>query len=235
MDPRELQVLYEDNHLLAVYKPAGVLSQGDETGDPTLLDAAKAWLKHKYAKPGNVFLGLVHRLDRPVAGVLLFAKTSKAAGRLSAEFRTGCVEKVYRAVVEGTPEPAEQTLTGSVLKDEETKRSRLVAAGTAGAREAEIHYRVLGTQKGVSLLEVVPKTGRSHQIRVQLAGIGHPILGDVKYGAAAPLPGGEIALYARALSFKHPTRDETVEIAAGPPPGWPWPVLDGEAGDHPRR
>jgi 23S rRNA pseudouridine1911/1915/1917 synthase len=230
MDPRELQVLYEDNHLLAVYKPAGVLSQGDETGDPTLLDAAKAWLKHKYAKPGNVYLGLVHRLDRPVAGVLLFAKTSKAAGRLSAEFRSGRVEKVYRAVVEGTPDPAERTLTGSVLKDEETKRSRLVEAGTAGAREAELHYRVLGTEKGVSLLEVVPKTGRSHQIRVQLAGIGHPILGDVKYGASAPLPGGEIALYARALSFRHPTRDETVEIAAGPPPLWPWPVLDGGAG-----
>ena len=235
MDPRELQVLYEDNHLLAVYKPAGVLSQGDETGDPTLLDAAKAWLKHKYAKPGNVFLGLVHRLDRPVAGVLLLAKTSKAAGRLSAEFRTGRVEKVYRAVVEGTPEPPEQTLTSAVVKDEEARRSRLVEAGTAGAREVELHYRVLGTGKGVSLLEVVPKTGRSHQIRVQLAGIGHPILGDVKYGASAPLPGGEIALYARALSFTHPTRDEVVEIAAGPPPGWPWPVSDGEAGDHPRR
>ena len=186
MDPRELQVLYEDNHLLAVYKPAGVLSQGDETGDPTLLDAAKAWLKHKYAKPGNVFLGLVHRLDRPVAGVLLFAKTSKAAGRLSAEFRTGRVEKVYRAVVEGTPEPPEQTLTSAVVKDEEARRSRLVEAGTAGAREAALHYRVLGTGKGVSLLAVVPQTGRRHQFRVQLAGIGHPILGDVKYGASGP-------------------------------------------------
>jgi 23S rRNA pseudouridine1911/1915/1917 synthase len=222
MDPRDLEILYEDNHLLAVYKPAGVLSQGDATGDPTLLDAAKAWLKDKYAKPGNVFVGLVHRLDRPVAGVLLFAKTSKAAGRLSAEFREGRVEKVYRAVVEGTPDPSEQTLRGHVLKDEEAKRSQLVEAATAGAREAELEYRVLGTRQGVSLLEVVPKTGRSHQIRVQLAGIGHPILGDVKYGASAPLPGGVIALYARALSFRHPTRDEVVEIAAGPPPGWPW-------------
>jgi len=229
MDPRDLDILYEDNHLLAVYKPAGVLSQGDETGDPTLLDAAKAWLKDKYAKPGNVFLGLVHRLDRPVAGVLLFARTSKAASRLSAEFREGRVEKLYRAVVEGKPEPAEGTLKGHLVKDEEAKRSRLVDAGTAGAREAELHYRVLGTAEGASLLEITPRTGRSHQIRVQLAGIGHPIVGDVKYGARAPLPGGAIALYARMLSFKHPTRDETVEIAAGPPPGWPW--MSGKAGE----
>ncbi|MBN1916544.1 MAG: RluA family pseudouridine synthase [Verrucomicrobia bacterium] len=226
MDARDLEILYEDNHLLAVYKPAGVLSQGDETGDPTLLDAAKAWLKDKYAKPGKVFLGLVHRLDRPVAGVLLFARTSKAAARLSAEFREGRVEKVYRAVVEGTPKPPEQTLTGLMLKDEEARRSHLVKAGTPGAREVELHYRMLGTAKSISLLEITPRTGRSHQIRAQLAGIGYPILGDVKYGASAPLPSGAIALYARAISFRHPTRNETVEIAAGPPPDWPWPPTD---------
>ncbi len=223
MDARELTILYEDNHLLAVYKPAGVLAQGDETGDPTLIDAAKAWLKDKYGKPGKVFLGLVHRLDRPVAGVFLFAKTSKAASRLAAQFREGKVEKVYRAVVEGSPAPVEGTLRGYVVKDEAERRSRLVEAGTPGAREAVLDYCVLASEGGTSLVEVIPKTGRSHQIRVQLAGIGHPIVGDVKYGASESLAGGAIALYARELRVAHPTRDERVEIAAGPPPVWPWP------------
>ena len=213
-----------------MYKPAGVLAQGDETGDPALIDAAKAWLKDKYAKPGKVFLGLVHRLDRPVAGVFLLAKTSKAASRLAAQFREGGVEKVYRAVVEGRPEPAEgrpgpaeRTLRGYVVKDEAEWRSRLVEAGTPNAREAILDYHVLASEGGTSLVEVVPKTGRSHQIRVQLAGIGHPIVGDVKYGASERLAGGAIALYARVLRVTHPTRDERVEIAAGPPPVWPWP------------
>ena len=223
MDPHELQILYEDNHLLAVYKPAGVLAQGDESGDPTLLDAAKAWLKDKYAKPGNVFLGLVHRLDRPVAGVFLFAKTSKAASRLSTKFREGRVEKVYRAVVEGKPDLPEQTLRGFIVKDEARRRSRLAEAGTPQAKEAVLDYRVLDSKAGRSLVEVAPRTGRSHQIRVQLAGIGHPVLGDVKYGAKEPLPGGVIALYARVLRVAHPTRDEQIEIAGGPPPFWPWP------------
>jgi len=222
MDARELTILYEDNHLLAVYKPAGVLAQGDETGDPTLVAAAKAWLKNKYGKPGNVFLGLVHRLDRPVAGVFLFAKTSKAASRLAAQFRQGRVEKVYRAVVEGRPDPPEQRLRGFLVKDEAKRRSRLTEAGRPGAREVMLDYRVLASEEGRSLVEVTPRTGRSHQIRVQLAGIGHPIVGDVKYGAKEPLPGGVIALYARALCVQHPTRDEAVEIACGPPPGWPW-------------
>ena len=223
MEPRDLQILYEDNHLLAVYKPAGLLAQGDETGDPTLIEAAKAWLKAKYAKPGNVFVGLVHRLDRPVAGVFLLAKTSKAASRLAAEFREGRVEKVYRAVVEGKPEPPEQTLRGFVVKDEARRRSRLVEAEEPEGKEAVLDYRVLASEAGASLVEVLLRTGRSHQIRVQLAGIGHPILGDVKYGAKTALPGGVIALYARVLRVAHPTRDEQVEIAAGPPPGWPWP------------
>ena len=223
MDPHDLQILYEDSHLLAVYKPAGLLAQGDETGDPTLVEAAKAWLKDKYAKPGNVFIGLVHRLDRPVAGVFLLAKTSKAASRLAAQFREGSVEKVYRAVVEGTPDPLERRLSGFILKDEAQRRSYLVEAGTPQAREAVLDYRVLAAKGGTSLVEIVPRTGRSHQIRVQLTGIGHPILGDVKYGAREPLPGGGIALYARVLCVRHPTRDERVEIAAGPPPAWPWP------------
>ncbi len=226
MDLHELEILYEDNHLLAVYKPARVLVQGDETGDPTLIDAVKAWLKHKYAKPGNVYLGLVHRLDRPVAGVLLFAKTSKAASRLAAQFREGRVEKVYRAVVEGRPDPAARRLSGFIVKDPEQRRSRLVDAPTAGAREVVLDYEVLASERNASLVEVVPRTGRSHQIRVQLAGIGHPIVGDVKYGARGPLAGGAIALYARELRVEHPTRGEPIEIAAGPPPIWPWPPAD---------
>jgi len=223
MEPDDLDILYEDNHLLAVYKPAGLLVQGDETGDPTLLEAAKAWLKNKYAKPGNVFLGLVHRLDRPVAGVLLFAKTSKAASRLAAQFREGRVEKIYRAVVEGRPEPAEDTLGGFLVKDRELNRSRLAQAETPGAKEVVLDYRVLGSAKGVSLVEIVPKTGRSHQIRVQLAGAGCPVVGDVKYGATNAFENGRIALYARVLRVTHPTRDEQVEVGADPPPGWPWP------------
>jgi 23S rRNA pseudouridine1911/1915/1917 synthase len=223
MDPRDLDILFEDNHLLAVYKPAGVLVQGDETRDPTLVEAAKAWLKDKYGKPGNVYLGLVHRLDRPVAGVLLFAKTSKAASRLSAQFREGRVEKVYRAVVEGKPDPPAQRLSGFLVKDAARRRSRVVRTATTGARKAVLDYQVLASEGDVSLLEVIPRTGRSHQVRVQLAAIGHPILGDVKYGARTPLPDATIALYARELRLEHPTRGEMVEIAAGPPPGWPWP------------
>jgi 23S rRNA pseudouridine1911/1915/1917 synthase len=177
----------------------------------------------------------VHRLDRPVAGVFLLAKTSKAAARLSAEFRQGRVEKIYRAVVEGTPEPAEATLTDFMVRDAAARRSMLVEPGTQRAREVRLDYRVLASKGKASLVEVSPKTGRSHQIRVQLAGHGHPILGDVKYGATKPLPGGVIALYARELRVRHPTRDETVEIAAGPPPGWPWPVLERRAGEQESR
>ena len=223
LDPPALEILFEDNHLLAVNKPAGVLSQGDATGDEPMLAAAKAYLKEKYGKPGNVFLGLVHRLDRPVAGVLLFARTSKAAGRLSAAFREGQVEKTYRAVVTGVPHPDRGTLRHWLRKNADRRRTAVVGPETPGARQAVLDYRVMAAATAKSLVSVALHTGRSHQIRVQLAELGHPILGDLKYGAAAPLANGAVALYACRLRVAHPTRNETVIIEAPPPPQWPWP------------
>ena len=215
-----LQILYEDNHLLGVYKPAGVLVQGDATGDPTLLDLAKSYIAERYAKPGNVYLGLVHRLDRPVAGVVLFARTSKAAGRLSKQFRERTVEKVYWAIVEGRPKPPRGVVTDYVSR--ERRRSQIQQAATEGAKLAELRYRTLETRARQSLLEVSLGTGRHHQIRAQLAHHGHPIVGDVKYGASAALPKKRIALLAKRLIVSHPTRDETVKLESPVPGDWPW-------------
>ncbi|MEE4608598.1 MAG: RluA family pseudouridine synthase [Desulfobacteraceae bacterium] len=227
MTEAPLEILYADNHLLVVNKPAGLLCQGDASGDPTLVETVQAYLKERYHKPGNVFVGLVHRLDRPVAGAMVLARTSKAAARLSAAFREGRVEKIYFAVVTGCFENDEGRLVHWLRKISRRRRSEVAAPDTPGAREAILDYRVVDTLGGSSLLEVVLHTGRSHQIRVQLAAVGHPILGDLKYGAAAALPGGAIALYARRLRFDHPTRAEVVEIVAPNPPGWPWPDLGG--------
>ena len=227
MSETPLEILYEDNHLLAVNKPAGWPCQPDASGDPTLVEAAQAYLKKKYHKPGNVFVGLVHRLDRPVAGAVVLARTSKAAARLSAAFREGRIEKVYRAVVGGCVESDEDRLTHWLRKISRRRRSEVAAPDAPGARRAILDYRVIGTAAGSSLLEVVLHTGRSHQIRVQLAAVGHPILGDLKYGAVAALPGGVIALYARRLQFDHPTRAEVVDVVAPDPPGWPWPASGG--------
>lgn len=218
-----LEILYQDNHLLAVNKPAGLPCQPDASGDPTLVAAAQAYLKQRYHKPGNVFVGLVHRLDRPVAGAVVLARTSKAAARLSAAFREGRVEKIYLAVVAGCFESDEGRLVHWLRKISRRRRSEVAAPDTPGAREAILAYRVIAAAGGASLLEVALHTGRSHQIRVQLAAAGHPILGDLKYGAAAALPGGVIALYARRLRFEHPTRGEAVAVVAPEPPGWPWP------------
>lgn len=230
MTEAPLEILYEDNHLLAVNKPAGLPCQPDASGDPTLLEAARVYLKEKYHKPGNVFVGLVHRLDRPVAGVVVLARTSKAAARLSAAFREGRIEKIYRAVVAGCLESDEGRLTHWLRKVSRRRRSEVTAPDVPGTREAILDYRVIAAAGGASLLEVALQTGRSHQIRVQLAAVGHPILGDLKYGAGAALPGGAIALYARRLRFDHPTRAESVEIAAPNPPGWPWPGPEGRSG-----
>jgi 23S rRNA pseudouridine1911/1915/1917 synthase len=215
----QLRVLYEDNHLLGVFKPGGVLTQGDRTGDETVLATAKRYIQQKYQKPGNVFLGLVHRIDRPVSGVLLLARTSKAASRLAKEFHGRRVEKTYLAVVVGLV-----TGGGELISyiERVRNRSRVVDKPSAAARKAVLKYRVLGSRRGLSLLEVVPATGRHHQIRVQLAGISHPIAGDLKYGAAEPLPDKTIALHAARLRVKHPTRDKVVTVEAPPPPSGPW-------------
>lgn len=220
MPTSRLTVLFEDNHCLVVAKPAGVLMVGDSTGDVSLLDQAKEYLREKYRKPGNVFLGVVHRLDRPVSGVALFARTSKAAERLSAQFRDGVVQKVYHAWVEGTPEYDSATLTDSLVKNSSTNISRVVEPGTSGARSADLAYRVMKRVRGRSFLEVRPRTGRPHQIRVQLSSRGCPIVGDVKYGAIRCRRSGVIALHAHSLEFLHPTQKEPVVAELPVPSVW---------------
>lgn len=214
-----LTVLYEDNHCLAVSKPARLLTMGDATGEPTLLDLAKDYVRERYAKPGAVFLGVVHRLDRPVSGVVLFARTSKAAARLSEQFRDRTVEKVYRAVVEGTPPEHEAVLQDWLWKDPGRNVTQVVREGTPGGQSAALVVRRLRASGGRSLVEVRPVTGRSHQIRVQLSHRGWPILGDGKYGSAVRLDSA-IALHASSLTFAHPTKAEPVVVTAVEPTSW---------------
>jgi 23S rRNA pseudouridine1911/1915/1917 synthase len=219
-DPR-WPVLYLDNHLLAVYKPSGLLVQGDQTGDICLLDLGKTWLKALYSKPGKVFLGMVHRLDRPVAGVVLFARTSKAAARLSRQFRERSVEKTYLAVVDGRLPKESGRLVHHIERTH--RQSRVVSKSTGSSKEAGLHYRVLGRDGEKSLLQIRLETGRRHQIRIQLAHMGCPILGDLRYGAAAALPDRQIALLAHHLVVDHPTKSEPVILTCPLPQGWPWP------------
>jgi len=190
------RVLHEDNHVLGVFKPIGIPCQQGREGVATILDLAKAYLKEKYAKPGNVFMGLVHRLDQPVSGVLVLAKTSKGASRLSEQFRERTVTKVYRAWVEGVPK---------------SDADRLVTPAGDGGKEKSLEYRVLERVGNFAKVEVVLGTGRKHQIREQLAGIGHPILGDTLYGAK-PRNRGEILLVAKRLTFRHPTNEQQIEL-----------------------
>ena len=210
-------MLYEDNHLIAVNKPSGVLVQGDASGALSMMDMIKEYIRKKHRKPGNVFLGLVHRLDRPVSGVVLFARTSKAASRISEQFRSRTVEKTYWALVHGTPSQALGGVT-SYLKIGENKVT-LAKEGEKAAKEAVLSYSTLWRVKGKTLLEIRLHTGRKHQIRAQLSAIGHPIEGDVKYGAPWHLEQGSIRLAAKSLTFRHPTRRERITIEA-PAPEW---------------
>jgi 23S rRNA pseudouridine1911/1915/1917 synthase len=242
-----LDVLYEDNHCLALNKPAGRLTQGDETGEPSLLDDAREYLKARYQKPGNVFVGLVHRLDQTTSGVILLARTSKAAARLSAQFRAGSIEKAYWAIVEGTVPQEEGAWTDTLWKDSSRNVVRVVKAGTPGSQEARAGFRVLERGARTTLVELRPLTGRGHQLRVQLASRGFPILGDRKYGASQALHasdgGHRIALHARALSFTHPTRPEVISIVAPVTADWPstasgskgGPTDPGTPGEFPAR
>jgi 23S rRNA pseudouridine1911/1915/1917 synthase len=222
-----LVVLYEDNHCLAVAKPAPLLTQGVPPGIPTLEAMAKAYLKERYAKPGNVYLGIPHRLDRPVSGVVLFARSTKAARRLAEQFQKHQVRKVYWAAVEGDVQPAEGRWEDWLRKLPEEARTERVAAATPGARHAVLRYRRLRGGPDWTLLEIEPETGRMHQIRVQAAGRGWPILGDVLYGARRPFgPPAElprdrvIALHARSLTFLHPIRYEPITVTAPLPATW---------------
>lgn len=215
----KLNVLYEDNHLIVVEKPAGMLVQGDKTGDPCLMDEVKKYLKEKYKKPGNVFLGLVHRLDRPVGGVVLFAKTSKGASRLSAQFRERAVEKYYYAVVLGKMKEVNGTIVSFLKKDENKNIVEVFDREVVGAKQAELFWEVEKAGAKNTLLKIKLGTGRAHQIRAQLASVGYPVLGDVKYGADEPLPDKSIALFSASLTFLSATggKSETIEL--------PWPKV----------
>lgn len=217
-----LEVLHADNHLLAVVKPAGLPVVPDDSGDESLLEIAKAWVAHEFQKPGAVFLGVVHRLDRPVSGVVLFARTSKAAERLTRQFRERTTGKLYWGVVEGCPEPREGELVQHLWKDGERNRVHVVTAERSGAKLAETRYRVLEESGGRSRLELVPLTGRSHQLRVACASLGTPLVGDLKYGAPEALPDRSIALHARRLEVEHPTLRERLAFEAPPPETGIW-------------
>ncbi|MCU0878142.1 MAG: RluA family pseudouridine synthase [Pirellulaceae bacterium] len=211
-----LEILYEDNHLLVINKPVGLPTQGVIEGVPSVVTAAKAYLKRKYKKPGNVYLGVVSRLDALVGGVLVLARTSKAAARLNEQFRARSAHKLYWSVVESPPTPAQGELTDWVKKDERLQKMTVVPRHSAGAQRATLRYRTLASAKSAALLEVELETGRKHQIRLQLANLGTPILGDRKYGSRRTFDGG-IALFARSLSIEHPTSSQTLSFVAEPP------------------
>jgi len=219
MSAPSLEVLYEDNHLLALAKPAGLPTMGVAPQRPSLLTLAKDYLKCRYGKPGNVYLGVVSRLDAPVTGVVLFARTSKAARRLTEQFRSGQVQKLYWAVVEGEVRPAQGQCLDWLVHDERHRRVHVVQGGRPGAQEARLNFRRLRTALGLSVLEIELHTGRKHQIRVQLAHRGFPVVGDRKYGSRRAFPAG-IALHARRLVVVHPVRYEPVEFIAPLPPSW---------------
>lgn len=213
------EILYDDNHLLAIHKPAGWLVQGDHTGDPTLTDWAKAWVKSAYQKPGEVFLHPTHRIDRPVSGVVLFARTSKSLARMNALFKSRDVQKRYIAIVLNPPPAPKGTLKHYLIKD---KSWNFVTAYEKPdrdglAKESTLHYTVLGTKNGLTYLSINPITGRPHQIRVQLAAMGCPILGDLKYGAPEALPDLSIGLHCKSMAFLHPVKQELLTIEAPNP------------------
>jgi len=220
------EILYEDNHIIAVNKPAGMLIQGDKTGDTTLPDIVKEYLRVKYNKPGNIFLGVVHRLDRPVSGVVLFARTSKATSRLNEAFRSQKVNKTYLAIVQKEPPFHEDLISGYLSKDQ-TKNKSYLSQNKQKGKYSELSYKWLGSYEKHSLLEVSPFTGRHHQIRVMLNSIGCTIKGDLKYGAAKPNSDGNICLHASAVKFIHPVKKEPYVIEAPLPKTSEWNEFKG--------
>ena len=222
----DIDIVYEDNHIIVVLKPQGVPTCGDESGDDSLLEGVRRYLKVTYEKPGNVYVGLIHRLDRPTGGVLVFAKTSKAASRLSEQMRGGDFEKKYFTVLVGTPKEPQKTLVNYLKKNPVNNMVYLCPPTTDGAKMASLDYRVLQEREGLCLAEVRLHTGRTHQIRVQMAGIGHPVYGDMRYGGENAKKGW-LALWAYSLSFTHPVTKERMRFMVQPPAdNVPWKYFD---------
>lgn len=220
-----MEVIYEDNHLIAVDKTCREIVQGDKTGDTPLSELLKGWLKEKYQKPGNVFVGVTHRLDRPVSGVVLFAKTSKALSRLNEMFRLGQVKKTYWAIVKEKPAKQEDELVNWLVRNEKQNKSYAHDHEVPGAKRALLSYRIIGKTDRYTLLEIHLMTGRHHQIRCQLAHMGCPIRGDLKYGAPRSNPDGGISLMAKQIDFVHPVTKEQITIKAPTPSDALWQAL----------
>lgn len=217
-----MTVVYEDNHLIIVNKTASEIVQGDKTGDTPLSETVKQYIKEKYAKPGNVFLGVVHRLDRPVSGLVVFAKTSKSLARLNEMFRNSEVKKTYWAIVKQRPPQDEGELVNYLVRNEKQNKSYAYDKEVKNSKKAVLHYRLIGHSQNYFLLEVDLKTGRHHQIRCQLAKMGCPIKGDLKYGFARSNPDGSICLHAHRVKFVHPVSKELIDVTAPLPPGNLW-------------
>ncbi|MBR6432861.1 MAG: RNA pseudouridine synthase [Bacteroides sp.] len=220
-----MTVVYEDNHIIIVNKTASEIVQGDKTGDTPLSETVKQYLKEKYQKPGNVFIGVTHRLDRPVSGLVVFAKTGKALSRLNEMFRNGEVKKTYWAVVKNRPPQEEGELVHYMVRNEKQNKSYAYDREKPGSKKAILHYRLIGHSQNYYLLEIDLKTGRHHQIRCQLAKAGCPIKGDLKYGASRSNPDGSICLHARNIRFVHPVSKELIEVEAPVPSDNLWKGL----------
>lgn len=224
----EIEVIYEDNHLIAVNKKPGQIVQGDKTGDVPLPELIKTYLKEKYQKPGNVFCGVIHRLDRPVSGVCLFAKTSKGLARMNEIFQDRTVQKIYWAVSKNKPPQEKQKLVHWLVKNEATNKAKVHNKEVPGAKRAELDYELIHSSDKYFLLEVYPHTGRHHQIRAQLSSMGCPIKGDLKYGSERSNPNGSIHLHARKLVFEHPVSGEKIELTAPVPNENLWKYFEKE-------
>ncbi|HHV84333.1 MAG TPA: RNA pseudouridine synthase [Petrimonas sp.] len=220
-----MTVLYEDNHIIIVNKAPSEIVQADKTGDKPLSEVVKEYLKVKYNKPGNVFCGVTHRLDRPTSGVVVFAKTSKALSRLNEMFKNNEIDKTYWAIVKKLPEKTEATLTHYLIKNERTNKSTAYDVEKPNTKKSVLHYKLIGQSQNYNLLEVDLETGRHHQIRCQLSKIGSPIKGDLKYGAERSNPDGSISLHARKISFIHPVSKEKIEVVAPTPDDVLWKAL----------
>ena len=220
-----VKVIYEDNHLLVVEKPVNILSQGDDTNDKDMVNLLKNYVKEKYNKPGNVFIGLVHRLDRPVGGVMVFAKTSKAASRLSEQVRNKSFKKTYRAAIHGTMNKKEYTLKDYLYKNKKTNMVSVVNKNHKEAKNAELDYETLQSKNNFSLVQIDLKTGRPHQIRVQFASRKHPLFGDQRYGQDVNKVGQQIALWSYKIEITHPTTKEKMEFICEAPKEYPWDLF----------